>query len=129
MYPLRHDKLADVLHVEVNRLLLNQSVDYRLPQTPDSLLFSRDKRWDAHQLFIYQPIRMPDSINFGCPAPRLSLDLASLSSALLRVAASLCFGSISVCSGKLDFEVQFPRFARTSTVPANSLVYLKYPVP
>ena len=51
MYPLRHDKLADVLHVEVNRLLLNQSVDYRLLQMPDSFLFSRDKRWAAHQPF------------------------------------------------------------------------------
>ena len=87
------------------------------------------KRWAAHQPFIYQPTRVPDSVTLGCPAPRLGLDLASLSSALLRVAASLCSGSISVCSSRLDFEVQFPRFARTSTVPANPLVVLKYPIP
>ena len=115
--------------VDVYRLLLKQSVDYRLLQMLDSFLFSRDKRWAAHQLFIYQPIRVPDSVNFGCPAPRLGLDLASLSSALLRVAASLCSGSISVCSGLLDVEVQLSRFADTLTVTANPLVYLKYPVP
>ena len=78
---------------------------------------------------MYRPIRVPDSVTLGCPAPRLGLDLASLSSALLRVAAFALLGSISVCSGLLDFEVQFSRFARTLTVPANPLVYLKYPVP
>ena len=118
------DKLA-VLKSTGSCLSTLLTIDYR---RPDSFLFSRHQRWAAHQLFIYQPIRVPDSVNFGCPAPRLGLDLASLSSALLRVAASLCSDSISVCSGKLDFEVQFPRFTRTSTVPANPLVYLKYPV-
>ena len=38
---------------------------------------------------------MPDSFTFGCPAPRLGLDLASLSSVLARDAG---FAQLRLCS-------------------------------
>ena len=58
--------------------------------------------------FIYRPIRVLDSVTFGCPAPRLGLDLGSLSSALLRVAAVLArLCSIFGVQESTGLEVQF----------------------
>ena len=48
---------------------------------------------------------MPDSVTFGCPAPRLGLDLASLRSAPALASSFAQLGSS--CRKKLDLEIQF----------------------
>ena len=59
---------------------------------------------------------MPDSVTFGCPAPRLGLHLASLSTVLVRDACFARLGLLEVyigVRGKLT-EVQFPELLKLS---------------
>ena len=49
---------------------------------------------------------MPDSFTFGCPAPRLGLDLAQPSSALLATLSLLRF-KLYICVREKLTEVQF----------------------
>ena len=100
-----------------------------------SVLFSRETRLGRTRTLHYRPIRMPDSFTFGCPAPRLGLDLASLSSVLARDAGfaqlRLCslsellsfWPKIEACAGK--HRVWNPVFPICSYRTDSS----KYPVP
>ena len=61
----------------------------RLSQIPDIRVLSHGTIVGPHTSpFIYQPIRVPDSVSFGCPAPRLGLPL--LGSAARLSPSSLC---------------------------------------
>ena len=77
----------------------------RLSQIPDIRVLSHGTIVGPHTSpFIYQPIRVPDSVSFGCPAPRLGLPLLGSAARFFRCSLfSLYFG----VWGKLA-EVQFP---------------------
>ena len=98
-------------HVEVYRLLLKQSVDYWLRRRLIAFLFSRDKRWAAHQpLYIDQ---------YECLTASPSVARHHVLALTLLRSASGCSASLpcslgSVLSlvrrGPLDLRSSFPDF-------------------
>jgi len=88
--------------VVVCQHLLWQSADYEYTDAwfvilSDSSLTS--DKVEAARTLLLRPKRVPGTVPFGCPAPCLSLDLTSLSRALLCGAALLA-GRVSPFYGR-----------------------------